>query len=206
MVPLGASASRVIPYSRCQTAQSSSFPRAFLRPGFASSSPPPEPRPRGRGAPRGRRGWTCDRASKARRHDSEARGVPRHRTAPLGAPPWRFRPGARVPSLAFPAPSAGAPRRPRIMPGGPGPRTSRVLRLRAAVAGRTPTPPVGSSPEAAPLSEDGWILLPQARVVVKNQLFVARRSTHATARAKSRLGKPAGVDSFGFLALTQSEI
>jgi len=97
------------PYSPCQTAQSSSFLGALLRPGFAFSLPPP----RGRGAPEAR---TCGSpVTLARRDAASFRTRPSRATgtAPLGAPPWRF--SGRATTAAChrqvrPAPRCGFPR------------------------------------------------------------------------------------------------
>ena len=92
-----------------------------------------QPRPRNEG-PAERREAYClvRRARKARPHVCEAWPVPRNRTPPLGAPPWRCRPRHRSGLRHFRRIRPEGCSRPAIVHGGLRPRAFRP-RLRAAV-------------------------------------------------------------------------
>ena len=141
-------------HSRCQTAQSSSFPRRVVAPGFGPCDrvhPPRSPKERG-GRSADRR--TCLVVAFARRDGSALvrRGASHDAgRSPLGAPPWRFSAGGRASISGISSGSVQrAPRSQVIMPGGrcPGPPESAVT----SRGRRTPlpAPPSGSSLEDAP--------------------------------------------------------
>src|SRR6187399_1199901 len=81
-----------------------------------------------------------------------------------------FRPGAALPSPAFPPdPCSDAPRSQVVVPGGrcPGPPESAVTSRGRGTP--LPAPPSGSSPET-PLHERGWQNVLHIRYVVKQYL------------------------------------
>jgi hypothetical protein len=135
--------------SRCQTAQSSLFPRRVSAPGFVFIPSHPSLRGAG-GAPTGAlvllsrlRGATSALVRRGAPHDAGR--------SPLGAPPWRFSAGGRASISGIASGSVQrAPRSQVVMPGGrcPGPPepavTSRGRRT------PLPAPPSGSSLEDAP--------------------------------------------------------
>ena len=119
---VGRCADRVIPYSRCQTAQSSSFPRRVSASGFCFSLSI-RPRTEGR-AERRQAHYFIGRADRrATGHACEARRVPQRRDARLSAlHRGDFGSGAALPSPAFPPdPCSDAPRSQVVVPGGRGP-------------------------------------------------------------------------------------
>ena len=138
-------------FSRCQTAQSSSFPRRVVAPGWC---PCDRVHPRmEEWAERRQAHYFICRVSETRRIRTQ-RGAarPMTRDARLSAlHRGDFWPGAALPSPAFPPdPYSDAPRSQVVMPGGrcPGPPepavTSRGRRT------PLPAPPTGSSLEDAP--------------------------------------------------------
>ena len=137
-------------FSRCQTAQCSSFPRRVAAPGLVSYPFAPDPKRGGRSADRRTMSVVAfarrDGSARVRRGASHDAG-----RSPLGAPPWRFSAGGRASISGIASGSVQrAPRSQVIMPGGrcPGPPepavTSRGRRT------PLPAPPSGPSPEDAP--------------------------------------------------------
>jgi hypothetical protein len=148
-----ADAARVVPYSQCQTAQFSSFPRRVSAPEFLLSFSRPTPTRGGRSA--GRR--TGSPVALARRDTALARRGPSRATgtAPLSAPPWRFSAeGPRVMCPTVPPDHAATSRAPAARPKAFGSRS-----LPAAVAPQsrdaTPRSACKTSPETPLMSEDG---------------------------------------------------
>jgi hypothetical protein len=147
-----ADAARVVRYSQCQTAQSSSFPRRVSAPGFLLSSSRPTPTRGGRSA--GRR--TGSPVALARRDTALARRGPSRATgtAPLSAPPWRFlAEGPRVMCPTVPPDHAATSRAPAARP-----KAFGSCSLPAAVAPQsrdaTPRSACKTSPETPLMSED----------------------------------------------------
>ena len=111
------------PYSRCQTAQCSSFPRRVVAPGFSLflSRPPAN---EGWAERRQAHYFVC-RVCETRRSALVRRGASHDAgRSPLGAPPWRFSAGGRASISGISSGSVQrAPRSQVIMPGGrcPGP-------------------------------------------------------------------------------------
>ena len=149
-----------IPDSQCQTAQSSSFPRRVVAPGFGPCDrvhPPRSPKERG-GRSADRRTYVVvafarrDGSARVRRGASHDAG-----RSPLGAPPWRFSAGGRASISGIASGSVQrAPRSQVVMPGGrcPGPPepavTSRGRRT------PLPAPPFRTVSGRRPsMSEDG---------------------------------------------------
>ena len=150
--------------SRCQTAQSSSFPRRVFAPGLVFVCSHPSLKRGGRSADR----RTCYVVALARR-DFRASGCGASHDAgrsPLGAPPWRFSAGGRASISGIASGSVQrAPRSQVVMPGGrcPGPPEPAVTSRGRGTP--LPAPPSGSSLENAP-HERGWESISQLRFVV----------------------------------------
>ena len=154
-------------YSRCQTAQSSSFPRRVSAPGFSFLLVPrlrrsfggyvchcpcrcePAPQTRGGGAPGG--GNFIRRALVKARTTFARRGRPGQTGTGLSAlHPGDFGPAPRSPSPQLPAaPSRGRPSLPGVAPGRRRSRTSRGAVTSRGRGTPLPAPPSGSSLEDA---------------------------------------------------------
>ena len=158
--------------SRCQTAQSTSFPRRVFAPGWC-----PCDRVHPRGSKRG--GRSADRRicllSRVRGASVPAlvrRGasLSDEGREPLGAPPWRFSAGGRASISGIASGSVQrAPRSQVVMPGGrcPGPPEPAVTSRSRGTP--LPAPPSGSSLENAP-HERGWKSISQLRFVVNTKV------------------------------------
>src|SRR5262245_21314097 len=99
----------------------------------------------------------CCRARDARRSTpGEARRASSGMRSPLGAPPWRFCPGAALPSPAFPPDQCSELLAARSScPGGRGPEPPGADGYEPRPQDATPRSAFGSSPETAPqMSED----------------------------------------------------
>ena len=144
------------PYSRCQTAQSSSFPRRVVAPGFSSFPFASIPEGGVGGAPTGAlfRCRVCEtrRSALVRRGASHDAG-----RSPLGAPPWRFSAGGRASISGI---ASGSVQRCSSQPGRHAwravSRTSRARGYEPRPQDATPRSAFQDRLRKTPLHERGW--------------------------------------------------